>query len=633
MAKVFTITEGLENLGALKTGGQGSVYKGRRIGEIITAIKLLPTPIHSESTEDKNFTAFQNEVQKLKKVNEQANPNVVKILSYGITDSGNFPFIEMEYIEGPDLEELLQPPHDPVFTIKEVLKVADQLSSALAHCHKIDVRHGDIKSNNVKYNVSTGNYVLLDFGLSVMSDEQRRTSLRHAGAIEFMAPEQNEGQMLFQTDVYSFGIILFELLAGQVPFPLNDKGETARNKVMLAHLESLPPDLLSLRQKSLPDNWSDQKKKDEMKVPDWVTNMIYKCLEKKPEDRYTNGIELHQYIWEHSIQRSGNSAISKESVSSLEQENKRLRREKQQLQQQLLQYQQFGATSNPNNSTDFYKKPDNRFDTEKADKVKSSKSPVKRSLILTIVVIIALSAAAFILIESKKVSFLSLLQTTPIGKYKVVASHTYAYDDPDESTRTDFYAIPGNDTVIAFDKKNGFIYAEITNRKGQKLKGWFRNQDVMTLDEWNKRKKSDAESQNAGITGQLQNAKQLLSSGKTVEALIIYNNLSKQQVPEAMYEYGVLALQNVNLNITCTEAFDLVKRAEEKGYVPAKRTLGFLYSFADDKRSLQQNKFYERCTFGKNLEKGSKLLMEATLAGDTAASRLLDKVNELSQLR
>src|ERR671927_1143589 len=102
MGKVFTITEGLENMGALKTGGQGSVYKGRRIGEIITAVKLLPTPIHTESAEDKNYSSFKNEVEKLKKVNEQPNPNVVKILSSGITETGNLPFIEMEFIEGPD---------------------------------------------------------------------------------------------------------------------------------------------------------------------------------------------------------------------------------------------------------------------------------------------------------------------------------------------------------------------------------------------------------------------------------------------------------------------------------------------------------------------------------------------------
>jgi serine/threonine protein kinase len=132
---------------------------------------LLATPIHSESPEDKHFSAFQNEVTKLKKVNIQPNPNVVKILSSGITESGALPYIEMEYVEGPDLEDLLKPPHDPIFTIKEVIKLADQLANALAHCHKVDVKHGDIKTNNVKFNVHTGNYVLLDFGLAIMSDE------------------------------------------------------------------------------------------------------------------------------------------------------------------------------------------------------------------------------------------------------------------------------------------------------------------------------------------------------------------------------------------------------------------------------------------------------------------------------
>src|SRR5438045_913541 len=109
MARIFTITEGVENMGTLKTGGQGSVYKAKRIGEIITAIKILPTPIHSESEDDKNFQAFRNEVEKLRRVNEDANPNVVTILRSGITETGNFPYIEMEYIEGPDLEDLLKP--------------------------------------------------------------------------------------------------------------------------------------------------------------------------------------------------------------------------------------------------------------------------------------------------------------------------------------------------------------------------------------------------------------------------------------------------------------------------------------------------------------------------------------------
>jgi serine/threonine protein kinase len=140
MSKVFTITEGLENMGALRTGGQGSVYKGRRIGPIITAVKLLPTPIQSESEDDKNYRNFLNEVDKLKKVNEVPNPNVVKILNSGITDSGSFPFIEMEYIDGPDLGELISPPNDKIFTLKKIVKLADQLACALAHCHSVGVK-------------------------------------------------------------------------------------------------------------------------------------------------------------------------------------------------------------------------------------------------------------------------------------------------------------------------------------------------------------------------------------------------------------------------------------------------------------------------------------------------------------
>jgi len=182
-----------------------------------------------------------------------------------------------------------------------VIKVADQLANALAHCHKLSVKHGDIKSNNVKFNVHSGNYVLLDFGLSAMTDDQRRTSIQHAGAIEFMAPEQNDGQLLLQTDVYSYGIILYELLAGQVPFPLTDQGQKSRNQLMLAHMEQEVPDLMTLRRKNLPESWSDQKKMHEMQVPQWLLQVIEKCLKKDPLQRFGNGVELQDFIIHNSI--------------------------------------------------------------------------------------------------------------------------------------------------------------------------------------------------------------------------------------------------------------------------------------------------------------------------------------------
>jgi serine/threonine protein kinase len=300
MSKVFTITEGLENMGALRTGGQGSVYKGRKMGPIITAVKILPTPIHTANIEDKNYRKFVNEVEKLKKVNEVPNPNVVKIINSGLTESGSFPFIEMEYIEGPDLEELLKAPHDPIFTIRETIKLAEQLANALCHCHRVGVKHGDIKSNNVKFNTDTGNYILLDFGLAIMSDEQRRSSVQHAGAVEFMAPEQHDGEMFFQTDIYSYGVILYELLAGTVPFPLINKGENSRNTVMLAHLEKQVPDLLMLRRTNMPVSWTEEVKAREMNVPSWLISVIHKCLEKQPEKRFANGAALYDALLHHS---------------------------------------------------------------------------------------------------------------------------------------------------------------------------------------------------------------------------------------------------------------------------------------------------------------------------------------------
>ena len=299
MSRIFTIVEGLENLGAIKTGGQGSVYKGRRQASIYTAIKLLPTPIHTESADDKNFRSFQSEVEKLYKVNEQASPYVVKILSSGLTESGSFPYIEMEYIEGPDLCELLQAPHPGIFSIREVIKVAEQLASALAHCHRVGIQHGDIKDNNVRYNTRSGNYVLLDFGLALMNEEQRRTSLRHAGAIEFMAPEQNEGLMLPQTDIYSFGVVLYELLAGRVPFVLTDRSETARTTVMLQHMEAALPDLTALRYENLPAGRADRQW--EAEVPDWLLAVIHKCLNKRPADRYADGIALQEAVNQGSL--------------------------------------------------------------------------------------------------------------------------------------------------------------------------------------------------------------------------------------------------------------------------------------------------------------------------------------------
>ena len=525
MAKVFTITEGLENLGALKTGGQGSVYKGKRMGEIISAIKILPTPIYSESETDKNYISFRNEVQKLKKVNETPNPNVVSILNSGITDSGNFPFIEMEYIEGPDLGELLKPPHDPIFTIKEVIRVSEQLANALAHCHKVDVKHGDIKSNNVKFNVKSGNYILLDFGLSVMSDEQRRTSLRHAGAIEFMAPEQSNAQMFFQTDVYSFGVIIYELLAGTVPFPLNDNGEITRNKVMISHMETAPPDLMALREQNLPESWTTEKKQHEMQVPGWMIDMVYKCLEKKPEHRFINGMDLHEFVIRNSIIYASKTENSLEKVEQLQQENRKLIREKEELQHLLAKYSVGSKVAHEE-----HKEIDKSTDNYHSPFLQASKNSSSKNWLIILLILAVTGILAYI--------FFTKSDSTPTTAIKI------------DTLKNNTNPIT-NSTVPIIKQPANLVSKDINN--------------------------------------QLLLARESLLANDPDKAVTIYESLAKKDVPEALFELGNLSLQNATDRITCDEAINYLERARNKNVTEAKTVLGLIYAFADDPEALQKH--------------------------------------------
>jgi len=614
MSKVFTIAEGLENLGALKTGGQGSVYKARRTGVIVTAVKLLPTPIMSESLSDKNYIDFQNEVQKLKRVNEEPNPNVVKILSSGITETGSFPFIEMEFIEGPDLEELLKYPHEPVFTIKETIKVAEHLANALAHCHRAEVKHGDIKSNNVKLNIHTGNYVLLDFGLAVMSDEQRRTSLRQAGAIEFMAPEQGSGEVLFQTDVYSFGVILFELLAGQVPFPLLDKGETARNQIMLSHMETPPPNVRELRQANI-RTWTGEKLDHELNVPQWLVAMIYRCLEKNPQKRFANGIELYEYVIKNSVSAAPLGEDIEEQLTVLREENKKLRQENEDLQRKLISGGRPAAGS--------------VVPGRKAGNGWKIAALALGGLLLIYFLVNVLRKDETAATTTTTADSVKKKSTAPkvLGQYIVIAERAYFHNKPDVNTRRSAYLVPSTDVVKALKDEGEFIYTEFTNSRGKTSKGWVLKADLMPLGEWSKRNAESVRLTPQQIDRQLREAREFLERGETDAALQLYELMALQQVPEAMYYYGDLALRNENRAISCREAINFLTEAIQAGYTPAKKTMGILYLFGDDRR-VMRSRNYTRCNFSENHEKGSGLLMEAALEGDEEAQQLLDELRQ-----
>lgn len=637
-------------MGALKTGGQGSVYKARRIGPIITAVKLLPTPIHSESETDKHYRDFRNEVAKLQKVSEEPNPHIVRILSWGITESGSLPYIEMEFIEGPDLEELLQPPHAPVFAIKETIRVAEHLASALGQCHRLGISHGDIKSNNVKFNTHTGNYVLLDFGLAIMSDEQRRTSLRQAGAIEFMAPEQHEGQLAPQSDVYALGVILYELLAGRVPFPLSSRHENARNEVRLQHMETPVPDLMQLRAAHLPADWSAEKKHRELNVPQWLLDMVEQCLRKKPADRFADGAAVHDFLVLHATHATPvGVGAGGPSAKGLQSENEQLRSEKNELLRALQQQTQMAVAKEQElvqlrvALTRLERAAQHNTDHNRQTAPLPAKKrghPLRLPMILA-----ALFVAGALLylgfsnlfgnIEtpagSKPAETVSRQEPKPvqrsvIGEYKVVADRAYFHNEPNEAARRGAYLIPSAEVIRALEENGDFLYTEFTNSRGQTSKGWLQKSDLMPLAEW-QQQQENLPAHTTDINQQLQQAKSDLEQGNAAAAFDRYKKLAALEVPEALFEYGNRGLKGEHEDLDCAAAFQMVNKASDNNYAPARRTLGFLYLFGQNKQVLRMSG-YDRCSFERNIVKGTRLLMEAIADGDSTATEILDDFNK-----
>jgi eukaryotic-like serine/threonine-protein kinase len=206
----------------------------------------------------------------------------------------------------------------------------------------------------------------------------------------------------------------------------------------------------------------------------------------------------------------------------------------------------------------------------------------------------------------------------------VSADRAYFYNQPDESTKRGAYMVANDDaTINALQEQNGFIYTEFTNSRGQTSRGWLRRQDLTTLEEWTRRRNDNQILTDEQIAQQLQQTRALLEQNNIAAALPVYKRLVDQDVPEALFYYGDLALRNKNQNIGCEAAIELVRQAADRNYVEAKRTLGFLYLFAESPQMLKVSN-YGRCQYQKDVQQGTKLLMEAVLAGDTTARRILD---------
>src|SRR5918911_1827877 len=238
-------------------GGMSSVFKAwDKLLERHVALKVL----HEHYTEDEQYVErFRREARAVASL---SHPNIVTILDRG-EDEGR-QFIVFELVEGHTLAEVL---HEGArLPVRRALEIAMQVARGLGFAHEQGLVHRDVKPQNVILN-GDGRAKVTDFGIARSLEVQGVTqSGAVLGTSNYIAPEQASGRPVDRTtDVYSLGVVLYELLTGEVPFP----GESFV-AVAMQHVSEPPPSLLDVR----PD------------VPVRVAHAVDRALEKDPAERF-----------------------------------------------------------------------------------------------------------------------------------------------------------------------------------------------------------------------------------------------------------------------------------------------------------------------------------------------------------
>ncbi len=260
---VFNRYDVLDKIGS---GGMGTVYKARDTHlDRSVALKLLPPGLqeHPETLE-----RFRREAQALARLKH---PSVAAV--YDANVERGFPYLVLEFIEGKNLERILA--DGGPMAIPDVVRMGVEIAEAIDHISQHHIVHRDIKTSNIIVEPE-GRAVLADFGIALVATLPR-ISHGALGTPEYMSPEQADGKPLdSRTDVYRFGVVLYECLTGAVPFERGGEGLAELTTLMTDILHTAPPPLR-------------QRRAD---VPGWLAAVIDRCLAKKPEDRYASGAEI-----------------------------------------------------------------------------------------------------------------------------------------------------------------------------------------------------------------------------------------------------------------------------------------------------------------------------------------------------
>ncbi len=259
------ISDRYQVLKSIGEGGMANVYLAYdTILDRNVAVKVLRGDL---ANDEKFVRRFQREALAASSL---SNPNIVEVYDVG-EDNGEY-YIVMEYIEGKHLKQLLK--KRGKLTVSEAVDIVMQITDGLSVAHDSYIIHRDIKPQNIMI-LENGLVKITDFGIAMAMNSTQLTQTNSVmGSVHYLPPEQASGKgATLQSDIYSIGILFYELLTGKLPF----KGENAV-EIALKHLKEPLP---SIREE-IPN------------IPQSVENIIIKATAKNPKNRYADAREMYE---------------------------------------------------------------------------------------------------------------------------------------------------------------------------------------------------------------------------------------------------------------------------------------------------------------------------------------------------